>query len=314
MTTLSGSSNYENTRNEIISAALRKCGQLAEGETATAQQVADAAGDLERFVKALQADGVHIWKTEELVLFLDTTSQSYDLGSTGDRVCRAAVLDTTTIGADEAAGQTSLTVASITGIANADTIGIVLDDGTMHWTTVNGAPSGTTVVVTSALPSAAASGKSVYAFPSKAVRPLRILSARVKTDSTNENPMALMGREDYFDISNKSSTGVPSQFFYNPTLTDGKFYIYPVASDATDYINLTAAMPFDDFDSADNNPDLPAEWTNALIWGLASEIAIEYGVDDSTYIKIQEKAAYWLDKASQMNTEDASVIFMPNFD
>ena len=64
----------------------------------------------------------------------------------------------TTVNTNELTGQTSITVASITGIADGDTLGILLDDDSWHWSTVNGAPSGTTVVITDALPSAAGTG------------------------------------------------------------------------------------------------------------------------------------------------------------
>jgi hypothetical protein len=67
----------------------------------------------------------------------------------------------TTLGGAEAAAQTDLTVAAITGVASGDIIGILLDDGTTHWTTVNGAPSGSTITITAALPSDAASGNRV---------------------------------------------------------------------------------------------------------------------------------------------------------
>lgn len=51
---------------------------------------------------------------------------------------------------------TALTVASITGFAAGEHIGIALDDGTQHRTTVNGAPSGSTINITDAMPSGAA--------------------------------------------------------------------------------------------------------------------------------------------------------------
>lgn len=70
------------------------------------------------------------------------------------------VLSTTLSGA-EASGQTTLSMTSITGIASGDIVGIYLDSGATHWTTVNGSPSGGTIVVTDALPSDAASGNRV---------------------------------------------------------------------------------------------------------------------------------------------------------
>lgn len=59
----------------------------------------------------------------------------------------------TTCTAGEPAGETSIVVASISGFGDADFIGIILDDGTQHRTTINGAPSGNTIVIDDGIPS-----------------------------------------------------------------------------------------------------------------------------------------------------------------
>lgn len=57
----------------------------------------------------------------------------------------------------------TITLSAVTGIATGDSIAILLDDGTTHFTTVNGAPSGSVVTLTVAMPSAAAIGNNVAA-------------------------------------------------------------------------------------------------------------------------------------------------------
>jgi hypothetical protein len=66
----------------------------------------------------------------------------------------------TTLSGNEAAGQTVLSISSAAGLANGDFVGIVLDTGQMHMTTIVGAPAAT-MTVANALPSAAASGNAV---------------------------------------------------------------------------------------------------------------------------------------------------------
>lgn len=58
-------------------------------------------------------------------------------------------------------GATALTVDDITGFSDGDYVGLTLDDGTQHKTTINGAPAGSTINIDDALPSAAASGKAL---------------------------------------------------------------------------------------------------------------------------------------------------------
>ena len=72
----------------------------------------------------------------------------------------------TTLTANGSGGATTLTVNSITGLASGDVIGVKLDTGLYHFTTINGAPSGSTVTLTAALPGSgvvATSGNAVVA-------------------------------------------------------------------------------------------------------------------------------------------------------
>jgi hypothetical protein len=67
-------------------------------------------------------------------------------------------------------------------------------------------------------------------------------------------------------------------------------------------------MP-DDFDAASNNPEFPIEWGNTLIWGLAAELASEYGLPMREIQYLEAKAANRLETMLDYDVEDASVIF-----
>jgi len=56
----------------------------------------------------------------------------------------------------------SIDLTSVTGIADRDSIGIVLDNGLVHWTFSDGTPSGYTVTLGSYLPGDATAGNVVY--------------------------------------------------------------------------------------------------------------------------------------------------------
>jgi hypothetical protein len=306
--TLSGSSDFTNTRNEILYAAMRKCGMLAEGETPTAQMISDAADCLERIVKAWQAEGLHLWTYAEYKLFLETGKAKYSIGSTGDHVVNEDDLTTTVVKVAGVATDLTIDVDSITGISDGDYIGIVMDDDTIHWTTVNGAPAGDTVTLTAALDAAAAIDNAVYVYTTKAVRPLQVTHGRTQVDSTNEIILDILGREDYFSLSNKTASGVPVQIYYNPSLTNGTLYVWPTVSDETQYLNLTVQKPIDDFDAAGNNPSLPVEWLQPLVWNTALDLGPEYGIDDSLYAMIKERADYWYERLLESDTEQADLI------
>jgi len=79
--------------------------------------------------------------------------------TTGDRIVTYR-LDTT-LTANSPVADTTLTVASIGTAANGDLVAIELDNGQTDWTTVSGAPSGSTITIATGLSSAAASGRRV---------------------------------------------------------------------------------------------------------------------------------------------------------
>lgn len=70
------------TRNEIITDALRKCGALGEKETPTTEQYNAGASALNSLIKAFAADGMQIWKIEQVVKDFSafTTSAAVTVG------------------------------------------------------------------------------------------------------------------------------------------------------------------------------------------------------------------------------------------
>lgn len=92
--------------------------------------------------------------TSELLLFTNETlykeaNGEWQYVAEGDG-SGSAISTTTTAGAS--AGATTVTVADITGFSDADYIGIILDDGSQHKTTVNGAPAGSDIDFDDAIP------------------------------------------------------------------------------------------------------------------------------------------------------------------
>ena len=74
----------------------------------------------------------------------------------------------TTLAADEPSGETAMAVASGTGTLDGDAIGVKLDNGQWHWTTIASGGGTTTLTLTAAIPGDAASGNAVWVFRFKA--------------------------------------------------------------------------------------------------------------------------------------------------
>jgi hypothetical protein len=313
MATTSGTATFNMGRNQICIAALRKIGAIASGETPDAQTIQDCSDQLNMMVKALNATGLHIWTESEATLFLQPNQFQYTLGSGSSDNCADTTYTSTTLSIAAAQGVTSVGVSSATGFAASYNVGIVLDSGSIFWTTQNGAASGTTINLNAALTGSASAGNAVYVYQSNIIRPLRVVSGRrFAFNGSIDTQMIMMSRIDYRNQPNKSSPGTITQFYYDPrggANTQGQMWVWPAPSDVTSAFKFTWWRPVQDFTTSANIPDLPQEWLDALVWNLALKMAPEYDCSTTRYEMIKDQSASSLDNVSGWDREIESYLF-----
>lgn len=316
--TTSGTATFNYGRDQIIKAALRKIGAIQAGETPDAQTIQDGSDALNIMVKAWDATGIHIWTEEEGILFFQPGQNQYVLGAgTADHAAWTTYTYTTALAA-AAQGAGSITVSSISGIATGNNIAVGLDNGNLQWTTVNGAPSGSTVTLAATLTDSVSVGNPVYVYTTDVTRPLRIVSGRrFNFPSAIDTPMIPLSRLDYRALPNKTDTGTITQFFYDPrggANTQGVVYVWPTPTVSTDGFKFTWYRPMQDFNTAGNIPDLPNEWLDAIIWSLAVRLAPEYDCPPQRYMMLKNAADEAVATAQGWDREVESVYFGVNFD
>lgn len=308
----SGSTDYTRTRDQIITRAMRLCNAIALGEPPSNEEMQAGSVALNDMVKHWSARGIRLWKAQECVLFLTAGTERYTLGPTGSRASLVTNAVVTQLNGAEALGQTVITVDSTTGIENGDVIGVVQDDDTIHWTTVNGAPTSTDITLTAATTVAAADNNLVYSYSALIPRPLRITDARRRDETaTQDTPFSrMLSHDDYFRLPNKTNQGKPVQGYYDPQLTNGVLYLWQAPDTVNDTIRFTAHLPIEDFDATANTPDFPQEWFRALAFNLAVDLAPELGGivrPDVTAIAMQS-----LEEMLQADQEPGSIRFEPD--
>jgi hypothetical protein len=281
---------------------MRKTGVYDPGEEPSPEESADAVLALQVMVKEWATQGIDVPWRETVTLFLQPGTQSYRIGPTGDHATTSYV--ETTLAASASASATTLSLTSTTGLTAADYIGVKLDDGSIHWTTI---VNPATTSITTGLASAAAAGNAVYAYTTKANRPQKVVYAHRRDEDDQDTPVELIGDIAYRGLSNKSSTGPVTQCFYQPTLDNGTLFVW--GTGGPDKLLLICQPLVDDFDAASNNPQFPIEWAGALIYGLASELAPEYGLPLKERNDLMRRAAMKLESLLNYDVENASVIF-----
>jgi hypothetical protein len=249
------------------------------GGTPASEHITAAAEHLNLMIKAWHLDDIKLWLNEQIVVYLAYDTESYTLGPTGDHAALLSDTVKTQLSADIASGTSTLTVDSITGIADGDYAGIELDDGTIQWSTVNGSPSGSTVELDDNLTDDAATDNWLFFHTNYITRPFKILDAYLRDTDDIDEPITIVNhRREYFEINEKDATGATTLIYYEPIITDGRLYTWPVASagEITDRLILTIQRTIEDFDSSANNFDGPSETLNALVWNLAAELTTIY--------------------------------------
>jgi hypothetical protein len=311
----SGTSVLSRNRDEIIGRALRLCGAFEAGETPDAESVNQAADVLNAMIKHWQADGINIWTSQEAILFLQNGQRQYTMSSSSSDHATASFVNTT-LTADAADGASTITVDAVTGISSSYNIGVQLDDGTLQWTTVNGAPAGAVVTLTAALTDSASSGNLVVCYQNKLVRPLKVLSARRYNFASDlDTPLQIMDRIEYAEMPNKGSESTVNSIYYDRrggANTSGLLYLWPTPSTVDEAIKMTVARPIEIFSAAANDPDLPEEWIRTLEWNLADELADEYDVPEPKRSRIEKRAATFLAEVTWWERELTEVQFVPD--
>jgi hypothetical protein len=145
-------------------------------------------------------------------------------------------------------------------------------------------------------------------------RPLRIYEADRKETSTGiTTSLTRLTLDEYENLPNKNQTGVPTQYFFEPTLNNSTLKLWPApdATTASDYtVELVVQAPLEDLDSGTDDFDFPQYWLEAIIYGLAVRLAPRYGglgIQERSMLRREAKEV--LDLAISFDVEYGSIYF-----
>lgn len=312
----SGSYNFTVTRDDIITAAYRHINVIGEVATPSASQVTAAAVLLNLLIKSGPYTAMPLWALKRGTILPFSGSNTIN---TDSHV--VTNYDTTTLTADSAATDTTLTVDSITGFSASDQIGIELDDGSIDWTTVSGAPAGSTITIATGVTSAASTGNRIYGYTASSERiqkPIRIIEANLKTVSSGASREILIeDRTDYYNLGNRTTEGEPTMIYYDiasssaTNLDNGTIAVWPRFANGDSVIEFTYQRPFQDFDSSTDDPDFPQAYFMPLMLDLAATMGIKYSVPKDKRDDMRQEAKYWRDEALATTDSVGSVQFIP---
>lgn len=317
----SGSVDFSQTRQEVIQDALALIGVYGVGRTVSSEDMNFCNNMLNKMIKAWQAQGMHLWAEEQGVLFIAANTAEYTLSADSTSARAALWSDTviTQLNGAHAASATTLTVDDTTGMATSDIIGIVNDDDAITWTTISTIPTSTSLTIAAGLDGACADNSYVYTFTNRINKPLRIKSMRRvtgidsgATTTKSEIPMTKLSQEDYYNLPNKTTNGIPSHFYFKPDLTTGLLYLWPRPNNPDYYFRFTYERFLEDMDADGDNFDFPVEWLECLTYQLAVRIAPAFGRDQKLLTVIAPLASNLLENMMDWDHEVVDVQVTPD--
>lgn len=289
----SGAYTFSVTRDDIIRHAMMDIGALEPYEAPTAIEVTDCAFKLNMLVKQWMGDtdfapGMKVWTRKRADLFLDTTKYTYQVGQTGDNwIDSTAGLQypqsygQTTLTANVALNGVLLPVASTTQCNIGDYVGILLGSN-WFWTRITAINPGVSISIpASGLPSAGLSTALVVNYTTKAIRPVKLITAVLRDIYSNDTPLSTLTVERYESLPTKTmptNSGDPTALLYESQYTqqspNGQIYL-DVGSpqDVTKHIHAVYLAPVQDFLNPGDAPDYPQQWFLPLVLQLGKLIA-----------------------------------------
>jgi hypothetical protein len=319
----SGTTTFSVTRNDIIQSSLRLLGVLEEGVQPTAQAIENSSMVLNMMLKDWMTDGIKLWTVTELTIPLKANQTTYTIGpsSTYDlntnkplRIIQSFLrnISNTT---NQVAEVSLLSGGS--GYTVQPTNPVNCTGGSGTGAQFNLTYSGTTV--TSALLSN--SGGNNYAVGDVLTMSggTFVTPATVRVDSLLNTyidlPMSILSQQEYNILGSKYNTGTVNSVYYWPYATYGelKVFLTPNASTSTTYeLHVTVQRPIEDITTANQTFDFPSEWFQCLRWGLAAEIAVDYGLPLEKINGIISRSESYKQRLMAWDTEYASTFFQPD--
>lgn len=321
----SGSWNYSRTAGEIVQSAYEDLGVVEPGATVPTAMSTMAMTRLNMLVKQWQgnsdmAPGLKIHTRQRITLFLSKGQQTYLVGPASTDARATTQYGRTTLSAAEAAGQTTISITSNTDTTNypgttvtmtdGDIVAIQEDDGTLHWSTISGTPS-TTMVIVDSLASAAASGKYVYWFTSRAQRFPLIESATLRDSNRNDMGLGVFRVSDGYDVGvvDKYADGDPTTILVEPLRIATRVTLDSQPTDVTKQIQMTVLYPAEDYDATTDDIAFPQEWYAALSWELSFRLSPAVGI---WTVQMEKNRVSALAMARSLNPEVSNLYFQCN--
>lgn len=322
--TTSNSTDFALNGLQLIEAALRLSRQLGVGQSIDQEVYNIAKENLNIMMRHWENSGVRIWGIERGILFPSYGQEQFNIpvvtsGVPSAYCCLESDYRQNSLSVAAAAGASSIVLTDAVEYAAGDYIGIASDSNGLMWCKVNSV-AGQTVnlyevgtTTAASLPYAASASAIVVGFTTLAWQPIRIIEARRidLSDTTGgiEVPLKIVGKFDYERIPNKGLQSIPIQIYQQVMIDHTRLFLWPTTAYSNWAVGYSYERRYQDIDSSINSLDFPPEAYEALRYGLASRLGVEFAIDANRQMYLDAKAEQYFQVMRNWSAGKASIRF-----
>jgi hypothetical protein len=294
--TTSGSYTFDKNLgiNEVIEDAYERIGM----QGVSGYQLRTAKRSLNILFSEWGNRGLHFWEVRNQNVTLVDGQRIYNFyrspsDGTSDGV-------STTLSAGINAAVTTIPLTSVTGFPTAGTILIGTED--ISYTAISGSTLTGGVRGVNGTTAATHSTSDAVAQSPRGMDDIQETNYRVKSTSV-DSPMTRISQSQYQAFSNKTDSGLPTQFWVQRFIDKVTITVYltPGAAQDGNYINFYYTKRIDDVGAYTNATDVPYRFIPCMCAGLAFYLSVKYAPQ-----RVQELKMLYEDELLRAESEDGS--------
>jgi hypothetical protein len=241
--------------------------------------------------------GLHYWEVENTSITLATDQTEYTIFRSSAEGASNGV--TTTLSAGINSSVTTIPLTSVTNMPSSGKIKV--NEEIISYTGISSLNlTGATRAADDTTAASHSSGDAVTNFVNGADD---ILEASFRNDNNIDVPLSKIARSAYQALSNKTSTGQPSQYFVQRFIDKItiNLYLTPGSTENGKFLNFFFVKRIQDVGSYTNATDVPYRFVPCMISGLTFYLSQKYNPQ-----RAQEFKLYYEDELQRALAEDGS--------
>jgi hypothetical protein len=243
--------------------------------------------------------GLHFWEVANTNITLETNKNEYKIFRATSDGNSDGVTSTLTAAIATTTATAGITIASKNRMPDSGTINVGSEN--ISYTGFSGLElTGVTRGVNGTTAATHSDGAAITNFVNQATE---ILECSYRNSSNVDSPLEKINRSQYQALSNKTSTGQPSQYFVQRFIDHVLITIYltPSSTQNGDVINFYYEKRIQDAGAYSNATDVPYRFVPCMVAGLSYYLAMKYAQP-----RIQELKLIYEDELARALEEDGS--------